>query len=84
MREPDLLIDGWCIDNGEAQHAAYPNTFWIPDRSDRENLGPGAAAKLIFYFNDVNPNEPIAAERMWVLIRERIPGGYLGVLDNFP
>lgn len=29
-------------------------------------------------------NEPVAVERMWVLVRERIDGGCLGVLNNDP
>lgn len=84
MREPDLQIDGWCIESGEAQHAAHPDTFWIPDLSDRENLEPGDLVKLIFYYNDADPAEPVGADRMWVLVRKRIPSGYLGELDGFP
>jgi hypothetical protein len=84
MREPDLQIDGWCIASGEAKHAADPETFEIPDRADRDSLEPGDVVKLIFYFNNTDPREQVASERMWVLVRQRIPGGYFGVLDNFP
>ncbi|MCJ1962802.1 hypothetical protein [Novosphingobium mangrovi (ex Hu et al. 2023)] len=28
MREPDLQVDGWCLDDGEVYHAAAPDTFW--------------------------------------------------------
>ncbi len=28
--------------------------------------------------------DEISVERMWVAVRERIPGGYLGILDNEP
>ena len=28
MREPDLQVDGWCLDDGEVYYAAAPDTFW--------------------------------------------------------
>ncbi len=84
MREPDFGIDGWCLDDGEAYHAEAPETFWLPERSRREALQPGDLAKLIFRISVDNENENVAIERMWVLVRKLIPGGYLGVLDNEP
>jgi|SRR5687768_12495496 hypothetical protein len=84
MREPNLKMDGWCLDDGETYHREAPDTFWIPDRNSRESLQPGDFAKLIFQISVDNPEQPIAVERLWVLVRERIPGGYLGVLDNDP
>jgi hypothetical protein len=84
MREPDIAVDGWCLEDGEAYHLEAPDTFWIPDRDRRENLQPGDFAKLIFRISVDNPEQPDAVERMWVLVRERVTGGYLGVLDNDP
>jgi hypothetical protein len=84
MRKPDIEMDGWCLDSGEAYHADAPLTFWIPDRDRRERLQPGDYAKLIFNISVDNPEEPVVVERMWVIVRERTPGGYLGVLDNEP
>lgn len=84
MREPDFQSDGWCLDNGEAYHSAAPKTFWIPDRQSREALQTGDYAKLIFRIAVNGAEKDVAVERMWVLVRERIPGGYLGVLDNEP
>lgn len=84
MREPAIETDGWCLDDGEEYHARSPDSFWLPDRAMRENLQTGDFAKLIFRISVDDPDKPIAVERMWVLVRERINGGYLGVLDNDP
>lgn len=84
MREPDFKIDGWCLENGEAYHGEAPETFWLPERHRRETLQPGDLAKLIFRISVDSQDEIVAVERMWVLVRELVPGGYLGVLDNEP
>lgn len=84
MREPDFEIDGWCLEDGEARHAEAPGTFWIPDRHRRESLEVGDLAKLIFCISVDDPDEDVSVERMWVLVRERTPNGYLGILDNEP
>ncbi len=84
MREPDFEIDGWCLEDGEAYHAAAPETFLLPERQRRESLQPGDLAKLIFRISVDNGEEDVAVERMWVLVRERTSGGYLGILDNEP
>jgi hypothetical protein len=84
MREPDSEIDGWCLEDGEEYHREAPDTFWIPELEAREGLQPGDLAKLIFRISIDNPEEPVSVERMWVLVREIIPGGYLGILDNDP
>ena len=84
MRDPDFQADGWCLDDGEAYHAAAPETFQIPDRQQREGLQTGDYAKLIFRIDVDDADDGVAVERMWVLVRERVAGGYLGVLDNAP
>jgi hypothetical protein len=84
VREPDFTIDGWCLEDGEARHAEAPDTFWIPDRHRRESLEAGDLAKLIFRISVDHADENVSVERMWVLVRERTPDGYLGVLDNEP
>ncbi|PSJ57036.1 DUF2314 domain-containing protein [Kumtagia ephedrae] len=84
MREPTFEIDGWSLEDGETYHAAAPETFWIPSRQKRESLQPGDLVKLIFRISVDDADESIAVERMWVLVRERIVGGYLGMLNNEP
>jgi hypothetical protein len=84
MRLPDFEVDGWCLDDGEEYHLAAPDTFWIPDLKDRESLQPGDLVKLIFRISVDNAEEPVAVERMWVVVRERVGNEYLGILDNDP
>jgi hypothetical protein len=84
MREPDFNIDGWCLEDGEELHLKTPDTFWIPRLPDRQGLRPGDYAKLIFRISVDEPEHPESVERMWVVVRERVAGGYLGILDNDP
>jgi len=82
MRQPDFERDGWCVDDGEQINREAPETFWIPDLAQRQNLNVGDFAKLIFRI--AVEGDEISVERMWVAVRERIPGGYMGILDNEP
>jgi len=84
MRSADLTIDGWCLEDGEECHKRAPSTFFIPDLRVREILQPGDFAKLIFRMRVDDDGNPEAVERMWVIVRERTPGGYIGMLDNEP
>lgn len=84
MRAPDFDVDGWSLDDGEECHRAAPTTFWIPPLADRQALEKGDLAKLIFRIAIDNVDEPVSVERMWVIVRERVPGGYVGILDNEP
>jgi len=68
----------------ETRHAEAPGTFWIPDRESREILQTGDFAKLIFRISVDNLEEPVAVERMWVIVRQRVGDWFLGVLDNEP
>lgn len=84
MREPDWDIEGWTLRNGEEAHSAAPDTFWIPSLSERASLKVGDYAKLIFEISVDDPEDPVSVERMWVIVRERIGGRYLGRPDNEP
>ena len=82
MRAPDLIEDGWCLNDGEALRQQAPKTFFIPDLALRKILQPGDFAKLVFEIaiQDAYPS----VERMWVIIRERTASGYIGMLNNEP
>lgn len=84
MREADLDVDGWCLEDGEARHREAPDTFWLPELERREALQPGDLAKLVFRISVDSEEQPVTVERMWVLVRERIGLHYLGVLANDP
>ena len=84
MKEPDLDRDGWCLEDGEARHSGAPETFWIPDLSRRESLQPGDLVKLLFRISRDDEADPVAVERMWVLVRGRAGSHYFGVLCNDP
>lgn len=83
MREPSLDLDGWCLDDAEQRRASAPDTFVIPGKKLRSGLGRGALAQLLFMIT-VEDGEKPECERMWVVVRRRFPGGYLGVLDSDP
>jgi hypothetical protein len=77
--------DSWRLESGEARHAESPETFWIPSRRERESLGVGAGAKLLFEIETNDAHGPTrGVERMWVIVRRRLPGLYVGVLDSQP
>lgn len=84
MRLADFDIDGWCLDDGEDYHCDAPGTFWIPELNTRKHLQPGDLVKLIFRIAIDSLENEVAVERMWVIVRERVSGGYLGILDNEP
>jgi hypothetical protein len=80
MRLPDYDTDGWCLADAEDIHRDHPETFYLPDLAERQNLQPGDFVQLIFEIdNDDGPDE-----RMWAIVREIVAGGYIGMLNNEP
>ena len=67
------------LDDGEQINAEAPDTFLIPSRIDRENLVADALVKLIFR---IETDDDFQVERMWVIVKEKTPEGYIGILDN--
>jgi len=72
----------WLTDAAQSQRN-YPYTFYKPSRATTARLGIGDLVKLIFEFDNPNP-EGWSAERMWVIITERNGDVFNGVLDNEP
>jgi hypothetical protein len=84
LREPDFERDGWRLEDGEARARKSPKTFQIPPRWVREALEPGDFAQLIFRIAVDDEDQSEEFERMWVIVRERVRGGYMRLLNNEP
>ena len=78
--------DGWELISAEDRNANHPDTFQIPARAKRESLAPGDAAKLLFDIETRKDGRVVdrGVDRMWVIVKNRTDGGYIGVLDNNP
>lgn len=72
------IVWRWKLGSGVESNRKYPDTFWIPDVSERENVQPGNYVRLMFLMRDG------WGERMWVEVTERTRQGYLGELSNQP
>ena len=86
VRVATLEEDGWKLRSGEAAHREHPDTFWIPSPEERWSLKRGQTVKLIFEIEaeDEAGNLEVNAERMWVIVADRIGPHYIGILDNDP
>jgi hypothetical protein len=71
----------YTLDSAVERNREAPETFPIPGQAEREGLRPGQIVKLMFRFD--GPGEE-TVERMWVIVKEHTPTGYLGELDNQP
>src|SRR4051812_951799 len=76
--------NGWKLISAEDRNATYPDTFQIPGREKRESLVTGDAAKLLFDIETREEGRVVdrGVDRMWVIIKGRTEGGYIGVLDS--
>ena len=75
-------ISWWLTDATESQQRS-PYTFYKPSNTTIGQLITGSLVKLIFEFDDPDPDVP-SAERMWVKVRKIDGGRFLGELDNVP
>ena len=78
--------EGWALVSTEMRHERHPDSFVIPPRAERENLKPGDGAKLLF---DIETREggrvtDRGVDRMWVIVKRRVEGRYVGILENDP
>lgn len=85
MRRANLREHYWQLESAEARHAAHPESFRIPPRSEREQLRRGQAARLLFELEgEAETGAERIVERMWVIVAERVGDGYIGILDDEP
>lgn len=86
LRLPVMEIDGWHLKSGVASHHQWPETFEIPDETERRGLQKGDIVKLQFEIA-VPPDKElgdVSSERMWVIVERRSGPYYIGALDNAP
>jgi hypothetical protein len=69
----------YTLDSGVDAHAEFPDSFMLPPESDRQSLGRGDLAKLMFRITE---GDQATVERMWVRVQNVEPDGYVGTLDN--
>lgn len=81
VRRPTLSEHGWELESAVARHNAWPDTFAIPSTADLKQLRHGMGVQLLFSFLDEGDRQ---TERMWVVIRERLVDGFVGVIDSEP
>lgn len=78
--------DGYELEDGEAMHAAAPDTFFLPSLEERTSLKQGDLVKLVFRIHVEADDGELGCEveRMWVIVQGRQQSHYLGTLDNDP
>ena len=84
MKLATYEIDSYELDDGEAVHKEYSDTFWIPEKEKRESLQSGDLVKLIFRMEERNNKDNVSVERMWVEVTGISGQFYTGILDNDP
>ncbi|TFW28878.1 immunity protein Imm33 domain-containing protein [Massilia horti] len=72
----------WLTDAAESQRH-YPYTFYKPSKATISKLHVGSLVKLIFEFDQPDP-DGLSAERMWVTLTEIDGDRFKGELDNEP
>ena len=85
-RFASIAEDGWTLVSAEIRHEVHPDAFWIPDRTEREGLRAGDAAKLLFDIETREGTRVIdrGVDRMWVIVKRRVGDDYIGVLESDP
>lgn len=74
----------WWLTNAEESQRDAPYTFYRPSPATISKLAVGNQVKLIFEFDNPDPDGRYSAERMWVTITAIEGGRFKGVLDNEP
>lgn len=79
------LRRGWTLLSAEARRASHPD-FVLPSLDERMSVGVGQAVKLLFDIETREDGQVVdrGVDRMWVIVRRRAGGRYVGVLDSDP
>lgn len=81
MQSKNLSKVPYELVDAERMHQANPTRLQIPSRMERENIPDYMNVKLIFKFYN---GDRACEERMWVIVKERMPDHYVGTLNNHP
>jgi hypothetical protein len=83
---PTIEEDGWTLVSAEERHVAHPDMFEVPSWEARTCLLPGDGVKLLFDIETREDGRVVdrGVDRMWVIVRSRREGRYVGVLDSEP
>lgn len=78
-------MSNWHLDDVEKAAQAFPDSFFIPSKEEKQSLVAGKRVQLHFILDNPKEKEP-RAERMWVTISKvlLLKQGYEGVLNNQP
>ncbi|WP_116425883.1 toll/interleukin-1 receptor domain-containing protein [Pseudomonas citronellolis] len=81
-----LDIDGWHLLSGVASHERSPETFHLPEESERYGLRVGDTVKLQFEFElpHLHEGTELFGERMWVEVTGSSGPYLVGELQNTP
>ena len=72
------LFNRWHLTDGVEWNKKHPDTFWVPDETEKSSIKPGDFVKLMF------EGHPDGGERMWVEVTS-VNGEMLrGTLANQP
>ena len=79
------LERGWTLLSAEARRASHPD-FVLPPLDERMSVAVGQAVKLLFDIETKEGDRIVdrGVDRMWVIVRQRVEGRYVGVLDSDP
>jgi len=83
---PSIENNGWALMSATARNDEFPDSFRLPSSVQRESLGRGEAAQLLFDIETREDGKVIdrGVDRMWVIVIEVLPYGYRGILDSEP
>jgi len=89
-RYATLEDDGWQVDDALSRFQARDGVFWLPKLEDRQAIGTGSIAKMLFAIeaSDVAGAPEVHRERMWVEV-DGVVGAdsdvcFTGILTNDP